>query len=95
MYERIDCNTSLIISSLPAFDNARPLHVFIRLNMRSLIKEKTDFLSLPITEGNPKYIFVTHIVVYSIKKLILKEVVKNSSLPCLNISVVLYLNFFF
>ena len=55
MYEGINYNTYLIITSLPAFDNARPLHAFIRFQIRSLIKEKMDLLSLPIIEGNPKY----------------------------------------
>ena len=55
MHEGIDCNTDLIITFLPAFDNARPLHAFIRFQIRSLIKEKTYLLSLPIIEGNPKY----------------------------------------
>jgi len=55
MHEGIACNTDLIITSLPAFDNALPLHAFIRFQIRSLIKEKTDLLSLPIIEGNPKY----------------------------------------
>ena len=58
MYEGIDCNTYLIITSFPAFDNAHPHHTFILFQIRSLIKEKTDLLSLPIIEGNPKYFLV-------------------------------------
>ena len=54
MYERIDCNTNLIITSPPAFDNARHPHI-IRFRIQSLIKEKTDLLSRPIIDGNPKY----------------------------------------
>jgi len=55
MYEVIDCNTYLIITSLSAIDNARPLYAFIRLQIRSLIKEKTYLVSLSITEGNSRY----------------------------------------
>lgn len=54
-YEGIDCRTTLIITSLSAFDRHLLLQLLIFYHTLSLIKLSIAFLLLPIIGGKPRY----------------------------------------